>query len=328
MHTTNQGTVYKKIIGHYVVHAGDRVITCEISSRLRKDLRYPTADPTSIRPHVVRVQKIQAIDPVAVGDEVRFVESADSNGMIVEVLPRRSMLVRREATGPFARHAFVQVVVSNLDQVVPVFAAAQPTPKWSLLDRYLVSAESLDLPSLICITKLDLVADSGIAAIAEMYRRIGYQVILTSAVSGDGIAELGEALRGKVSVLVGKSGVGKTSLLNAIHPGLGLRVNAVSALTGKGMHTTSNLEMIPFSEDGGPGGGVVDTPGIREFGLWQVADSEIALMFPEMRSYVGTCRFGLDCRHDKEPGCAIRQAVASGNVSQERYESMLKLRAG
>jgi ribosome biogenesis GTPase len=328
MHTTNQGTVYKKIIGHYVVHAGDRIVTCEITNRLRKDLLYPIADPTSIRRHVVSVHRIQAIDPVAVGDEVRFVENADGSGLITEVLPRRSALIRREATGSSARHAFEQVVVANLDQVVPVFSAARPAPSWALLDRYLVSAESLDLPSLICITKLDLDTDSDIAGIAEVYRRIGYQVILTSAVSGDGITELADALRGKVSVLVGKSGVGKTSLLNAIHPGLGLRVNAVSGQTGKGMHTTSNLEMIPFEEDGGPAGSVIDTPGIREFGLWNVDDSDLALMFPEMRSYVGTCRFGMDCSHDKEPGCAIRQAIAAGNVSQERYESMLKLRAG
>jgi len=199
-----------------------------------------------------------------------------------------------------------------------------------LLDRYLVSAESLDLPSLICITKLDLVTDDhDISTGVEMYRRIGYQVILTSAVSGEGMAEPGAALGGKVSVLVGKSGVGKTSLLNAIHHGLGLRVNAVSAQTGKGKHTTSNLELIPLSEDGhGPGRGVIDTPGIREFGLWNVDSGDLAQMFPEMRSYVGTCRFDMDCQHDKEPGCAIRRAVAAGDVSQERYESLMKLRAG
>jgi ribosome biogenesis GTPase len=312
------------------VYAGGHVISCEISSRLRKDLLYPIADPTSVRQRVVGVQKIQEIDPVAVGDEVRFVAASEGSGLIVEVLPRRSRLARREATGPFQRHAFEQVIVANLDQVVPVFSAAQPRPSWGLLDRYLVSAESLDLASLICITKMDLDdGEQGIADAVAIYRRAGYQVVVSSAVTGEGIDELRDALFGKVSVLVGKSGVGKTSLLNAIHPGLGLRVNIVSAQTGKGKHTTTNLEMIPFSNDGsGPGGGVVDTPGVREFGVWQVEGEDVALMFPEMRDYVGACRFGLDCAHETEPDCAIRQAVADGVVSQERYQSMLRLRSG
>jgi ribosome biogenesis GTPase len=155
----------------------------------------------------------------------------------------------------------------------------------------------------------------------DTYRRAGYKVILTSSVTGEGIEELKSALRGRVSVLAGKSGVGKTSLLNALQPGLGLSVSEVSRATNKGRHTTSNLAMYPLEH----GGFIVDTPGMREFGLWEVEDEDLAQFFPEMRKYIARCRFGLDCGHDQEPGCAIRAAVQRGEVSTRRYKSMLKL---
>jgi len=319
-----QGTVFKKTIGNYVVHTQDdhQVITCEISPRLHKQLIYPTADPNSL-PHIVqKVKEIKYTDPVAVGDLVQFVDTGHG-GLITEVLPRKSRLVRRSAVPMPGAHPYEQIVVANVDQVVPVFSAAQPPPKWNLLDRYLASAESLDLPSLICITKLDLAAqDDPLQAELNLYRQIGYQVLLTSAVTGEGIAELRAALQGRISVFVGKSGVGKTSLLNAMQPGLGLRVNAVSQATGKGKHTTSNLEMFPLES----GGSVVDTPGMREFGLWEIDESDLALFFPEMRPYVGQCKFRSDCSHDSEPGCAIRKAVAEGKIAPRRYATFQRLR--
>jgi ribosome biogenesis GTPase len=190
-----------------------------------------------------------------------------------------------------------------------------------LLDRYLVSAEAAGLSSLICITKLDLGrTEDGLLETAAEYRRIGYTVLLTSSVTGEGLAELRHAIQGKVSVLVGKSGVGKTSLLNAIQPGLGLRVREVGRNT-KGRHTTSHLEMFALDS----GGALVDTPGIREFGLWDIYADELAEMFPEMRPLVGQCKFGLDCRHDEEPGCAIRKAVMAGEISPQRYKSYQRL---
>lgn len=320
-----QGTVYKKTIGNYVVHTQEphQVVTCEISPRLHKQLIYPTADPNSLR-HVVReVKEVKIIDPVAVGDQVQFVDTGRGAGLITEVLPRKSKLVRRSAVPMPGAHPFEQVIVANVDQVVPVFSAAQPPPKWNLLDRYLISAESLDLASLICITKLDLADQDGrLQAELELYRQIGYRVLLTSIVTGEGIDELRDALQGRISVFVGKSGVGKTSLLNILQPGLGLRVNAVSQVTGKGRHTTSNLEMFPLEK----GGSVVDTPGMREFGLWEVDETDLALFFPEMRPYVGRCKFGLDCSHDDEPGCAIRKAVAQGAIAPRRYATFQRLR--
>jgi len=328
-----QGVVYRKTIGSYDVFSGERLVPCEISPRLRKQLIYPIADPHSLS-HIVRgVKTIEHVDPVAVGDQVRYIDAQNGAGLIIEVLPRRSKLTRRTAVPMPGAHAFEQVIVANVDQVVPVFAAANPAPKWNMLDRYLVSAESLDLPALICINKLDLVQVDGEITEAELeqivaeYRQIGYSVLLTSTVTGEGLEELKEALQGRVSVFVGKSGVGKTSLLNALQPGLGKRIKEVSQATGKGKHATTWMEMIPLGL-GAPGSGaIVDTPGVREFGPWNVAEDDLALFFPEMQAYVGRCKFGLDCRHDEEPGCEIRKAVLEGKISPRRYKSYLLLGA-
>jgi ribosome biogenesis GTPase len=323
------GVVYKKNIGSAVVHANGRVIVCSLSNRLRKQLIDAQSDGGSGHRSVRQVKELAHNDPIAVGDRVRFIGTDDGAGMIVEVLPRRSQMTRRSAVPMPGAHPFEQVIVANLDQVVPVFAAAQPAPKWGLLDRYLVSAEASGLPALICITKLDLGTgsngdiDAGLLEAVQTYRRIGDPLVLSSAVTGEGLDELRAALNGRISALVGKSGVGKTSLLNALQPGLGLRVNQVNERTGKGKHTTTALEMFPLDSDEMSGAGtIVDTPGIREFGLWDVDGDDLAQYFPEMRRLVGRCRFGLDCRHDEEPGCAIRKAVTDGQISPYRYRSL------
>lgn len=327
----DRGVVIKKSTGMYTVLAGGKQIPCAISTRLRKHLIYPTADPNSLRPVVREVKEIEHTDPVAIGDEVVWLDAKDGSGMIMEILPRRSVFTRRTSVPMPGAHPFEQVIVANIDQVAPVFAAANPEPKWNMLDRYLVSAESLELPSVIIINKMDLFQNDGerktelLDAVGE-YQRIGYPVVLVSAATGEGLEELREMLKGKLSVLVGKSGVGKTSLLNALQPGLGLRVNAVSQATGKGKHTTTHLEMFSLSGNGFNGAGaIVDTPGVREFGPWNVYEDDLALFFPEMSPFVGRCKFGLDCRHDEEPGCAIRKAVMAGQVSPRRYQTMLTL---
>jgi ribosome biogenesis GTPase len=265
---------------------------------------------------------------VTVGDQVRFIEGPDGQGQIVEVLPRRNQLSRLSPGSTASARPLEQVIVVNVDQVVPVFALSQPEPKWNLLDRYLVSAEAAGLPALICLTKLDLALDASgnlepeLEAVVQEYLRIGYPVVMASAYTGQGLVEVKAVLQGCTSVLVGKSGVGKTSLLNALQPGLGLRVNAVSQATGKGKHTTTHLEMFPLEA----GGAIVDTPGVREFGLWDVSEGDLAGYFPEMRPYLGHCRFRLDCRHTDEPGCALRRAVMAGEISPRRYYSYLRLR--
>jgi ribosome biogenesis GTPase len=325
MNTSNgsgQGVVFRKNLGHYTVRTEERDIDCELSTRLRKQLIYPTADPSSLRHRVQKVREIDHVDPVAIGDSVLFTDAGNGCGLITDILPRRNKLSRPATTT--GQRIFEQVIVSNADQVVPVFAAASPTPKWHLLDRYLVSAEASELPSLICITKIDLLNDrSELEKVADSYQRIGYSVLSISSVTGEGLEEIKQALQGRISVLVGKSGVGKTSLLNAIQPGLGLRVKEVSrGEQGKGLHTTTHLEMFSLHE----GGAVVDTPGIREFGLWDEGEGSLDQFFPEMRPFIGKCKFGLDCAHDEEPGCAVRKAVVEGSISPYRYQSYIKMR--
>jgi ribosome biogenesis GTPase / thiamine phosphate phosphatase len=316
------GVVFRKTIGHYTVHANGREIDCTLSSLIHKNLIYSTADPTSMRTRVLDVKEVEHVDPVAIGDRVRFVGAGPDHGMITDVLPRHSKFSRPAATT--GQRAFEQVIAANVDQIIPIFAIANPTPKWGLLDRYLVAAEAAGLPSLIVITKLDLAwKNPEIEQDLEIYRKIGYPIQMVSSHTGEGIEMLKSLLQGKMSVLVGKSGAGKTSLLNAIQPELGLRVKAVSnGELGKGRHTTTHYEM--FNLDGG--GTLLDTPGMREFGLWDIQSEELAGLFPEMAGYVGQCKFGLSCHHDREPGCAIRNAVMAGDINPYRYKSYMNLR--
>lgn len=325
MNMTNEndlGIVFRKSLGHYTVHTNGQEIDCELSSRLHKQLIYPTADPTSLRHRVQAVREIEHIDPIAIGDQVRFLDAGQGRGLITEILPRRSKLSRPMPVP--GQRVFEQVIVSNADQVLTVFAAASPTPKWGLLDRYLVTAEAAGLPSRIIITKMDLAnKNETLEKDLAIYRRIGYPIHLVCSSTGDGLEELKQALHGRMSVLIGKSGVGKTSLMNALQPGLGLRVKAVSqGDVGKGRHTTSHLQMFELDF----GGMLVDTPGMREFGLWDISSEDLASLFPEMECYVGQCKFGLSCQHDHEPGCAIRKAVMSEQINPYRYQSYLRLR--
>jgi ribosome biogenesis GTPase len=288
-------------------------------------LEYPISDPAGGTRRGVRgVSEIGMVDPIAVGDEVEFLLAEPGHGQIREVKDRRNKLARRilDPKRRGEQKDLEQVIVANVDQVVPVFAAANPKPKWHLLDRYLVSADAEGYPCLICITKVDLADRERLAEDVGVYGRVGYPVILTSARTGEGVEAFRRAITGRISVFVGKSGVGKTSLLNAIEPDLDLFVKEVSASTGKGRHATSHLEMFPLAG----GGGVIDTPGMK---VLTVLDDGIdpALHFPEMRPYVGSCRFGADCSHTHEPGCAIKEAVESGEIDERRYQSLLKLRA-
>lgn len=316
---TREGIVFRKSLGTYTVHTDGTIVQCSVSSKLRKHLEYwwGVSQSPGMHKRVKQVHDIREVDPVAIGDQVRFVETHDDRdeGMIVEVLPRRNTFSRPAA----GRKPIEQVIVANVDQVMPVFAAREPKPHWRQLDRYIAAAESAGVPSVICINKIDLTrAEDGIQEIAAMYEHIGYRVLLTSAATGEGIDAFAEALRGRVTAMTGRSGVGKTSLLNAMQPELGLRVGEVSQATGKGRHTTSQLEMFPLAN----GGAIVDTPGMREFEIrHEPAEGGLAYLFVEMRPYIGQCRFGLDCEHWHEPGCAIKEATAAGAIAQMRYDS-------
>src|SRR5215208_6488303 len=200
------GVVFRKHLGHYTVHANGRELDCSLSSLIHKNLVYSTADPTSMRTRVQEVREVQHVDPIAIGDSVRFVDAGGDRGVITQVLPRLSSFSRTAAVP--GEHAFEQVIAANADQIVPIFAAASPTPKWGLLDRYLVAAEAAGLPSLIVVTKLDLAwKNPELDEDLEIYRKIGYPVMQISSNTGEGIEELKSLLQGKMSVLVGKSGV-------------------------------------------------------------------------------------------------------------------------
>jgi ribosome biogenesis GTPase len=316
--TKATGRIVWKGLGIYHVESGSRTVICSISAMLRKELVYPIAHPTSLRRRVVAVEEIRAVDPIAIGDEVVYADTGGGRGQITEVLPRRNKLSRRAA----GKRPLEQVIVANVDKVVPVFAAAKPALKWRLLDRHLADAEAVGIPAEIVINKMDLVDAGSLDEEVAVYERIGYPVHRTSAVTGQGVEDLVRMLAGSVSVLTGISGVGKTTLLNRIQPGLELQVAEVSGSTGKGRHTTTSLRMVTLD----CGARVVDTPGMREFGLWQTDGTDVAMLFRELRPYVGQCRFGLDCRHEQEPGCAMKEAVRAGEVSEMRFRSYLRLR--
>ena len=255
-------------------------------------------------------------EKLAVGDDVVVErEARDDAWTIVEILPRRSKLARRApGGGPGER-----VVAANIDQVVVVFAIAEPEPHVRMLDRFLVIAEGNELPSRIVVNKIELSPKATV--LFGEYEKIGYPVHYTSVKRGDGLRELKEALHGRVSALTGPSGVGKSSLLNAMFPGLNLRVGEISRSVMKGRHTTVGADLHPLPE----AGYVVDTPGLREVGVWGLDARELDRCFPEMRPLLEQCRFG-DCTHRVEPGCGVREAIERGEVSRERYESYLKLR--
>jgi len=319
----NTGIVFKKSTGNYAVNVNGQTVMCAISSKLRKVLIMPTADRSSVPYQKVQaVRDIEAVDPVAVGDVVSFIDNGDSTGLIMEVHERKNALTRR-APGP---KPLEQVIVANVDQVMIVFAAAQPRPKWNMLDRYLASAEASEVPAVICITKIDLVRgkrdETEIIEEVQNYRAMGYTVLVNSASTGVGVYEFEQAIVGRTSALVGMSGVGKSSLLNAVQPGLGIRVNEINTNLDKGRHTTTHLEMFALDK----GGAVVDTPGMKQFGLWDVEPEEVALLFAEMRPFVGTCKFGLKCTHTNEPGCGIVRAVLDGDISARRHQSYIYMR--
>jgi len=255
---------------------------------------------------------------LAVGDDVGLEEDPATGAWSITVIhPRRSQLARRSPTGAHGD----RVVVANVDQVVVVFAMVKPEPNEKMLDRFLVIAEANDVAARIVINKVDLASTGAAAARFAPYAALGYEVHTTSSVTGEGLEHLHNTLRGRISAFSGPSGVGKSSLLNTMYPGLDLRVGAISESVNKGRHTTVGALMHPLPD----GGYVVDTPGLREVGLWGLAAGELDRCFPEFVSLLDGCRFA-DCRHLAEPHCGVREALAAGRVSTSRYESYVKLR--
>jgi ribosome biogenesis GTPase len=294
------GLVLKAQSGFFQVKSGNDVITCHLRGKLKRG--------------------IHRGDLVAIGDRVHFNRINDQEGVIELIEPRQRAFSRMD---PRPQGAYEQVLLANPDQMVAVFACAKPAPHSRMLDRFLVIAEQQGIPSVIIANKVDLVSRGEAEELFGYYRLLGYQLIFTSAKSGEGITEVREVLRDKISALTGPSGVGKSSLASRIQPDLRLRSAEISAATGKGRHTTEVRELHPLEG----GGFLADMPGLRALALWDIQPEELDGYFPEMRRLVNTCQYN-DCTHRSEPGCSIRQAVEQGAIHPDRYKAYLSMRFG
>jgi ribosome biogenesis GTPase / thiamine phosphate phosphatase len=269
------------------------------SCRLRSTTRIASRDST----------------PVTVGDRVYFLPGADNEGVITETLPRTSRLSRASRL----HNEIEQVLVANVDQLLLVASVQEPHPKPEFIDRVLIAAACQSLTAIICFNKIDL-EDSDSDRLVDTYSKAGYQVLRTSATTGEGLDQLDSLLRGSLTVLAGQSGVGKSSLANALDTSLDLKVGRVIASSQKGRHTTTRSILLPFHDDGF----IIDTPGLRIFELWNLEPEMLRDFFPEFRQLAPECRFS-SCQHRSEPGCAVKAAIESGEVSEERYRSYLHI---
>lgn len=294
MNEATLGLVLRARAGFYDVETAAGVVQAQLRGRLRRE-----------------------IDEIAIGDRVEVRGTKGGKMMIEAVQPRERVLSRRDP----GRES-EQVLIANPDQAVFVFACADPDPNFRLMDRLLVMAESAEIHAIICANKVDLVKLKSAKEEFGEYNAMGYTVIYTSAIKGKGIKALRKQLKDRISVFAGPSGVGKSTLLNAIQPELGLHTEEVSDV-GLGAHTTVVRELLPLEG----GGYVADTPGLRAFALWDIEPEELDGYMPDLAALVDQCEFS-DCMHIHEPGCAVKAAVEDGHLSPERYDSYLRMREG
>lgn len=267
---------------------------------------------------------LKVTNPIAVGDFVRFEieDEKENSGIIFDILPRVNYVVRASVH----KTAHAHLIAANVDQAILIATLVFPRTSLGFIDRFLVAIESFRIPGVIIFNKQDLLNDEikeFQTELMDLYTSLGYTCIATTAVTGDGLEDLNQMLKGKVSLLSGHSGVGKSTLVNSIAPDLDIKTQEVSTFANKGVHTTTFAEMFELS----PGTFIIDSPGIKELGLADMKPGEISHYFPEMRERLNECRYN-NCMHINEPGCAIKDAVGEGEIAISRYESYLSMAGG
>lgn len=281
-----QGRIIKGIAGFYYVSSAEKEIyECKAKGIFRKEKLKPL-----------------------VGDyvEIEILDEEHRTGNVTAVLPRKNSLIRP--------------AVANVDQALVIFAAKEPKPNFSLLDRFLVTMEKQEIPVIICINKQDLILEEEVEKIRRIYEPCGYQVLFTSADTGEGIRELQDVLKGKTTTVAGPSGVGKSSLTNLLAPHIQMETGEISKKLGRGRHTTRHSQLIELET----GTFLMDTPGFTSFYVEDMEKEELRYYFPEFDPYEGTCRFQ-GCTHTHEPGCGVKEALEEGKISKERYENYLEM---
>jgi ribosome biogenesis GTPase / thiamine phosphate phosphatase len=295
-----QTGIITKVFGlFYTVKYNDSHINCVLRGKIRQSKELLTYS-----------------DPVAVGDKIAFTVNEDGTGVINEILKRKNIFSRKEK----GRNKKEDIIACNLDLVIIIQSIKNPRLNFRFIDRLIVRCEKEKIPVLICINKLDLADKIIIKYIENYYSNANINLVMTSTISGKGIKEFKKYLHDKISLLIGSSGVGKTSILNYIEPELNLRTSEVSTSTNKGRHTTANVEMIELSDNIS----IIDSPGVREFGLMDIEPHMLGFYFNEFNQYLNKCNFN-PCTHDHEPDCEVKRQVKIGAISEDRYISYLNI---
>ena len=264
----------------------------------------------------LRLKGVRSTNPVVVGDEVQCLTDEQGSHDIIDITPRRNYVIRRASNLSKESH----IIAANIDQALLLVTLRQPETALEFVDRFLVTCEAYKIPVVILLAKIDLQDEEEVAFFRSVYEPIGYRVVEVSAVTGEGVEEVHDLLVGRTTLLSGNSGVGKSTLVQRIDPSLDIRTGDISESHHKGRHTTTFSTMYPLSE----GGALIDTPGIKGFGLIDIEEEELWHYFPEMMHYGRECRF-YNCTHTHEPGCAVVAALEEGAISELRYESYLKM---
>lgn len=301
---TNEGLVVRNTGSAYQVLLADgATVNCKIKGKFR-------------------LKGIRTTNPVAVGDHVTVDNAGAETAYITAISPRRNYIIRRASNLSKEAH----IIAANIDLAILVVTLAHPATSTTFIDRFLATAEAYGIPAMLVFNKTDLLTDEAdrelLDAVMYLYRSIGYEVRAVSAATGLGIESLREAIAGRITLFSGNSGVGKSTLINALIPGLNLRTAEISAIHDTGMHTTTFSEMFPLP--GVAGGFIIDTPGVKGFGTIDFDAAEVAHYFPEIFAAGAGCRYG-NCTHTHEPGCAVREALADSRIAQSRYTSYLSI---